>query len=167
MITVRNADTVQSVSARASTADLQPGMIVAFVQGTASGEQPKVRKATAAEIIDATVMKGVVDFIPDNNEFVDFDVNTVTGGLTAKSDVIPVDSQVNVWMGPCLVIAYSDDVLPSGLKSATVREASKVGFDGDTAFPGVYASGATDGLQSAKGMVYRVDGPEVTLIVSL
>ena len=166
MITVRNADMALSLSARASTADLQPGMIVVFVVSAASGDQPKVRKATNLEIADVTIPKGIVDFIVDDSEAVDFTINTVTQALTEVSNVIPINSQVNVWMGK-LVIAYTAANLSATLAPATVREATKVAFDADTAFPREYLAGQTDGGQIPMGIVYRVDGPEVTLLITV
>lgn len=164
MITIRNADLAQSVSARASTADLTPGMVVAFVQGDASGDQPKVRKATTAELTDATVQKGIVDFIQPDSQDVDFNYNVVSQALTPIAKTIPQGAQVNVWFGT-LVIAYHDSLLPAGLKSTTIRETAKVAFDSTTALPAVYNGAGANGTNGYVGMVYRVDPVEVTLVV--
>jgi hypothetical protein len=166
MITVRNADNAHSIAARAGAAGLRPGMVVKFAQGAASGDQPTVVKAVAADMSDATVLKGIVDFVQHDSQFVDFTVNQVTQVLTAVDDTIANGEQVNVWMGK-IVIAYHDADLPTLLKSATVRESAKVAFDADTSFPAEYLTGQTDGRQVATGMVYRVDGPEVTLLLNV
>jgi hypothetical protein len=163
MITIRNAKTAQSVSARASTADLKPGMIVAFVAGAANGDQPKVRKATIAEIADATVLKGIVDYIPADSDAVDFTIVPATQVLTPVDDTIPLDAQVNVWFNKPIV-AYHESKLPAGLKPTTQREGTKVAFDGDTALPAAYNAGGADGTQVIMGMVYRNDGPEMTIV---
>ena len=167
MITIRNEDKALSLSARASTADLVSGMIVVAVQGAASGDQPKVRKATAAEIKDVKVQKFIVEYdAPDSTE-VDFNINTVTQGLTPIAKTIPLNAQVNIWMGT-VVIAYHESLLPAGFKAADAREASPVVFDSDTNLPAAYsAGGSTDATDTVEGFVYRVDGPEVTLVVKL
>lgn len=166
MITIRNEDKALSLSARASTNDLQSGMVVVAVPGTASGDQPKVRKATAAEIADTKVQKFIVEYDAPDSQEVDFDINVQTQGLTALTKLIPQDAQVNIWMGT-VVIAYHDSVLPVGFKSTDAREADKVSFDGDTALPAAYNNAGADGTQIVVGLVYRVDGPEVTLVVKL
>lgn len=166
MITIRNEDKALSLSARASTADLVSGMVVVAVQGAASGDQPKVRKATAAELADVKVQKFIVEYdAPDSNE-VDFDINVVTQGLTPIAKTIPQNAQVNIWMGT-LVIAYHETLLPAGFKAANAREAAQVAFDGDTNLPAAYNAAGSDGTQIVSGLVYRVDGPEVTLVVKL
>jgi hypothetical protein len=172
MITIRNADTTLSLSARTATADLIAGMIVAFVQSTASGDQPKVRKATIAEISDPTVVKGIVDFIVDDSLAVDFDISLIDQSLSPTVNihnanmVIPLNAQVNVWLGK-VVIAYHSSNLPAALKSGTVREGMKLSFAGGTNLPALYASGGVDGSQTPVGMVYRVDGPEVTMLITI
>lgn len=166
MITIRNEDKALSLSARTGEANLVPGMVVKLAQGVASGDQPKVIKCVAADLTDVTVQKFIVDYTEKDSNDVDFTLDPVTQLLTPIAKTIPLNAQVNIWYGT-VVIAYHESLLPAGFKAANVRESAKVAFDADTAFPGPYASGATDGLQSAKGFCYRVDGPEVTFSITL
>lgn len=166
MITLRNTDLATSVSARAADATLVPGMVVKLVQGAASGDQPKVSKASAADLADATIQKGIVDFIQPDSQAVDFTYDVNSQGLTPIAQTIPAGAQVNVWIGK-MVIAYHDSLLPAGLLSTAVREASKVAFDSTTSMPGVYNAAGANGLNVFVGTVYRVDPKEVTMIVTL
>lgn len=159
MITIRNRDVAIGLSARASTADLTPGMIVVMVGGDASGDQPKVRKATAGELADSLVQKFIVDWAPDDSTDVDFTVDPATGDLTAESQVIPADTQVTVFMGT-LVIAYHEDVLPATL--VATREPVRVGFDSATNLPSIAADAELD-----CGFKYRIDGPEHTFVINI
>jgi hypothetical protein len=167
MITIRDRSKALSLSARASTADLQTGMIVVMVQGAASGDQPKVRRATAAEIQDVKVQKFIVEYdAPDSLE-VDYVIDPATQLLTAQPRPIAVNAQVNIFMG-ILVIAYTEDVLPAGFKAANIRESVQMSYDATTSFPAAYSAGGTaNGTDTPKGHAYRVDGPEVTFIVRL
>lgn len=167
MITVRNPSAALSVSARTAAATaFVPGMIVKFAQGTASGDQPTVVAPLAADMSDAKVLKGIVDFVTADSQDVDFTINPATQALTLLSEVIPAGSQVNVWMGK-IVIAYNNANLPAALQGGTVREATTVTFSNATQLPAVYNAAGTDGSQVVVGMVYRVDGPEVTMIITL
>jgi hypothetical protein len=166
MITIANSTLALPFSARVSTTDVKPGMIVTFIQGTASGEQPQVRKATLAEIQDATVPKGIVEYFKPDSTDVDFDVDPATQALTLEDTTIPQNAQVTVWMGKP-VVTYYGAVLAADLAPATVREATKVGFDADTNFPAAYLGSATDGREICTGFIYRVDGPAITIAFSL
>lgn len=174
MFTVRNSDHALSLSARTATADLKAGMIVAFVQNTSTvaGEQPLVRKATLAEITDPTIQKGLVDFIVEDSLAVDFDISLVDQTLSPTTNahnatpVIPLGSQVNVWMGK-LVVSYHSADLPAALLPTAVREGARVAFNNTTNLPAIYNSGGADGSQTPVGIVYRIDGPEVSMLVTL
>jgi hypothetical protein len=161
MITVRDRSAAISFSARTGEAGLVAGMLVKFVAGSASGEQPKVVKATGADMADATVKKGIVDYIQPDSLDVDFDINVVTQALTAQAKTIPLNAQVNVWMGT-IVLGYHESLLPATLKPAVVREPAVVGFDGATNLPALAVDAEID-----NGFVYRIDGPEVTMVFSL
>jgi len=162
MITARNVMLSLPLSARTATADLKTGMVVKFVQSAASGDQPLVAKATAADLVDPTVLKGVVDFIQPDSQYVEFSLDTTTLTITPLAESIPQGAQVNVWtVKP--VIAYHASKLDASLSPATIREGAVVAIDGDTSLPALYSAGATDGRQKAVGTVYRVDGPEVTI----
>jgi hypothetical protein len=165
MITIRNEDKALSLSARAGVV-LTPGQVVKLAPGTASGDQPTVVLATIADLSDVTVQKFIVDYVQPDSLDVDFDINPSTQALTPIAKTIPSGAQCNIWYGT-VVVAYHETLLPAGFKAANAREADKAAFDGDTGLPGKYASGAVDGLQAAKGFVYRVDGPEVTFSFTL
>lgn len=167
MITVRNQSVALSVSARTGAATtLKAGMVVKFAQGAASGDQPTVVPVVAADLSDPKVVKGIVDYITPDSQDVDFDVTTATLALSPIAVVIPAGAQVNVWLGK-LVIAYHESLLPAGFKAANARESDKVSFDADTGLPAAYNAAGADGTQTPVGMVYRVDGPEVTFIITL
>lgn len=168
MITVRNQSVALSVSARTAAATaFVPGMIVKFAQGPASGEQPTVVAPLAADMSDAKVLKGIVDFVTADSQDVDFTLNPATQALVLLSEVIPAGSQVNVWLGK-LVIAYNEANLPAGFKAANVREGTtQITFSNTTQLPAPFNGAGTDGTQIVVGAVYRVDGPEVTMIITL
>lgn len=166
MITVRNEDTANSVSARAGAASLKAGMLVVLAQGAASGDQPTCVKATAADIADQTVRKFIVDYEQKDSLDVDFDIDVTDSSLTVEAKTIPNGAQVNLWYGD-IVIAYHESLLPTGAKAADLREGTqKIGWDADTGLPAKYNSAGTKGEKVALGVVYRIDGPEVTMLVN-
>lgn len=166
MITVRNRDTALSLSARAG-AVLKPGQVVKFAAGAASGDQPTVVAVTAADLDAAaagTLTIGIVDYVQPDSQDVDFDVNVVTQGLTAQAKTIPSGAQCNVWTNKP-VIAYHSSVLDASLAPATVREPQKVAFLVSNGLPAAHNAAAVDtGAENYMGFVYRVDGPEVTIV---
>lgn len=168
LFTIRNRDHALALAARASTADLKTGMVVVFVQGGASGDQPQVRKATGAELADATVQKGIVWYrAKEDDADIDFTWDPATNSMTVKAAaLIPLNAQVTVLTGK-VIVAYHKSLLPAGLLPGTVRETAKIAFDSATNFPGVYNAGGANGLQIAVGSVFRIDGPEVTMVVVL
>jgi hypothetical protein len=172
MITIRNEDKALSLSVRAATDDLTTGMLVVMVQSAAAGDQPLVRKATGAEMINPAIRKFIVEYdAPDSNE-VDFDIDVVTQDLVAIAKPIPVGAQVNVWTGD-LVIAYHESAIPASLRAT--REATAFGFDATTNLPSVTADAESTTFPDAGGtptvipigIKYRIDGPEHTFLVRL
>ena len=170
MITVRNADLALPVSARTGAADMKPGMLVKFAAGAASGDQPTVVRAVAADIDSwkaGALTLGIVDYNKQDSQDVDFDVNVAAQTLTAQDNTIPQDAQVVVWLGKP-VIAYHSSMLEASLAPATVREPQAVAFLASTSKPTAYNGAATNtGEENYVGFVYRVDGPEVTIAFSL
>lgn len=162
MITIRNQDTALPFSARAGAADLKVGMVVKFAIGSASGEQPTVIQASAADMLDSTIKKGIVDFHVEDSTNVDFDVTLTSSTLVAQAKLIPLNEQVVVWTNKPIV-AYHQSALDASITFSSLREAAKIGFSETTNFPGLYSGGATDGRQVYAGWVYRMDGPEATI----
>lgn len=167
MITVRNAETCQSVSARAGQANLKPGMVVKFAAGAASGDQPTVVAVTAADLDAATagtITLGIVDYVQPDSLDTDFTIDPATQVLTPVAKTIPNGAQVNVWMNKP-IIGYHKDDLDASLDPATVREPQKVAFLVANGMPAAFNAAAVDtGAENYMGFVYRVDGPEVTLL---
>jgi hypothetical protein len=162
MITLRNTDMALAFTALAGEAGLTPGMIVKFVQGTSSGDAPKVVKAAAADLDDAKIKKGIVHFAFEDSQEVDFDINVGTSTLTAQAKTIPAGGQVTVFTGRP-VIAYHKSALDSSITFGSLREGAQIGFDGTTGLPGLFAAGEAGGRENYMGWVYRMDGAEVTI----
>jgi hypothetical protein len=166
MITIRNQDLALPFTAVAGEAGLKPGMCVKFVQGTATGDVPKVMKAAAADLDDAKVKKGIVHWVPEDSQSVDFDINVANSTLGAVAVTIPEGAQVTVFTGRP-VIAYHSSALDSSITFASLREGAQIGFDGTTGLPGLHAAGETDGRENYVGWVYRMDGVEATIAFEL
>lgn len=167
MLTVRDYRLAQSLTARAKTgASLKPGMVVVMEQGASSQDPPVVSKATVEDIGDATVQKFIVDYLQPDSLDVDFTWDPSTYGLTPENVVIPDEAQVNIWSGK-IVVGYHDSALPTALQSANAVVADKVGFSTATGFPAKYDAAGAAGEDTYFGYVYRVDGPEVTMVLDL
>lgn len=176
MITVRNKDLAFPISAvhGGGGAVFKPGMLVKLAQGAAAGSLPKaVPFATAAEVADVTVPKGIITYIPRDSQTTDFAYDVVAQKLGAPvDDTIPATNEVGqptlvtVWQGAPVFGVYKNK-FDAALVFATLREPTKMGFKFQSATTGAllaaYASGNTDGSQTYVGYVLRVDGPEATI----
>jgi hypothetical protein len=152
---------------------------VKLVQGTARGEQPRVQKVTTADLDALTAgtfqgIMGIVDWSPSDSLAVDFRTaggpSATLAGYAVESDVMPYDAadiakcaQVNVWFNKPVIAFYSNK-LDASLAPTVAREADVAGFIVGTGLIAKYNSGAVTGEENPLGVVYRVDGPEVTVI---
>jgi hypothetical protein len=173
MITPRNVDTAQSVTARvASGQSLKPGQLVKLTQGSAKGEQPTVTAVSTADLDDLSSGKqlvGVVDYITPLETDVDFQSTDPVSKLsdaTMVDTTIPAGALVNVWFNKPILGLHSS--LIDATYFANVREGDRVGYHAaNKNYKAFDATGAaTSGEENLVGVVYRVDGPEVTVIFS-
>lgn len=166
-VTVRNPKVATARTVIAAEA-LEVGMVVVMVQGTAIGEPVQVRKPSAAELGDATLIKGVVTYVPDNDLAVGFILDPTDESLAKNTGAdntyaIPSGASCVLWMNKP-VIGFHQNAVDAALVVATAREGLKVAFDADSAKLAAYASGGIDGTQHYKGTVYMNDGAEITVI---
>ena len=169
MITIRNPTYCHSRTAIAGEA-MKVGMVVKLVQADAIGDPCKVMKAAAADLGDPTIVKGLVYYRPDTDEAVDYTVNPATGVLTLNTGAdnttdIPSGAMVTFWHGKPVVGFDQHSVDATHIADVkTVREGTKVAFDGDTSLLATYLAGQTDGREDFMGVVYQNDGVEITVI---
>lgn len=165
MIVIRNPNEARSRTVIASEA-LETGMVVVAIRGTAKGEPLQVRKATAADIGNANLKKGIVDYIPEYTDTVsDFIVNPVTKqlsvntgeGSTAK---IPAGAQCVQWTEKP-VVGYSRFSVDTSIVNAwnTIREPDLVTV-GANARPAT-STGAVG--EAVVGRVEQHDGFEISV----
>lgn len=171
MITIRNPKQCQSLTVVAGAA-LKVGQLVKLVQGTAAGEPPQVIAPIAADYKDETLQLGIVYFVPDDDEAVDFIVDPNDGSLTVNTGAdgvtdIASGSLCTFWFDKPIVGVTADGL--SADASATIaitsREGVKVAFNTNDHLPDVY--GATlDVNDTFMGTVYQNDGAELTILFS-
>lgn len=167
MITVRNTDAARSLTVRADE-PLEVGMFVKLVQGSASGAPPKVRKALKADLADAATMVGMVDFIQDNSEAVDYNFNEVGTALTLNTGAdgtmaIPLNAQCNVWWNQPEI---GFDIYSTAFADlSTIREPTAVTIDDATSKVALMTA-VDPAVDPTLGFVYRNEGPEITLILT-
>lgn len=171
MITVRNTDDARSLTVRAGEA-LEVGMLVKLAQGAAAGAPPAVVKALQADLADPTVMVGVVDFIVDDSEAVDYLIHSsdeTVMDLNSGADAtfkIPANAQCNVWWNQPEV---GFDIHSTAIADlSTVREPAAVTVDALTSKITLVTFDATTGAPNEEvlGLVYRNEGPEITVILT-
>lgn len=171
MIHVRNPTDARAETVVASEA-LEVGQLVAVIQGTAKGEPVQVRAATVADIQDDTVVKGIVDYIPDNDLAVDFIIDPTAAGssgflaLNTEDDNttdIPSGAACVMWHGRP-VVAFDANSVDAALDLGAIREGAKLAFDGDSAKLAAYNGGGVDGTEVFMGVLYRHEGPEITVL---
>lgn len=171
MITVRNPTDASALTVIASEA-MEVGMLVAVIQGTAKGEPVQVRKAVEADIEDATVLKGIVDFIPDDDLAVDFLIDPTAAGTSSflatntESDntrTIPAESACVLWYNKP-IIGFHSSAVDAALDFSVVREPAKLAFDPASSKLTNYDPAGTLGTQIFFGTLYRHEGPEITVV---
>lgn len=172
MITIRNPMQCQSLTVEAGEA-LVVGQLVKLVQGTAAGDPPKVVSPLAADYKDATVQKGIVYFVPDDDEAVDYivdpntkalTVNTGTDGVTA----IASGKLCTFWFDKPIVGITADGISSEAGVALTMatREGSKIAINtGDHLFDD-YDAADTDVSDTFMGTVIATDGAELTIYLS-
>lgn len=171
MITIRNPKQCQSLTVVAGAA-LKVGQLVKLVQGTASGEPPQVTTPAAADYKDADVFLGVVYYVPDDDEAVDFVIDTNDSSLTVNTDAdnttdIASGEECTFWFDKP-IIGFTEDSL-SADASATIaitdREGAAVCFNTNDAL--LDLAGATlDVNDVTQGMIYRNEGAELTVLLA-
>lgn len=172
MITIRNPKECQSLTVVAGE-DLVVGQLVKLVQATASGDPCEVVAPVAADYKDSTVELGIVYFVPDNDEAVDFTVDpsdntlTVNAGSDNVTDIAD-GSHCTFWFDKP-IIGYTDNgfTTDAGTTIAlTTREGTKIAFNTADHLIDVYDSADADGSDTYMGVVYSNDGAELTILFS-
>lgn len=166
-VIVRNPKVAHARTVIAGEA-LNVGEVVVMVQGTAIGEPPQVRKPTVAELGDATVVKGIVTFVPDNDLAVGFILDPADEGLSQNTGsdnvhVIASGKHCVMWYGKP-VIGFSQAAVTAALTVSSTREGAKVAFIAATGKLAAYNAAGTDGTQHYKGTVYMNEGAEITVL---
>ena len=167
MITIRNPDACQSRTVIAGEA-MTVGQVVYLAQAATKGDPCKVMLAGATELGDPTVVKGVVAFVPDDSEAVDFTISTDgldTLTVNAGSDgttAIALGALCTFWYDKP-VIGFHSSAVDAALDFAVIREGGKVAFDGDSSKLADYNAGGVDGTEDFMGVVYQHEGAEITV----
>lgn len=172
MITIRNPKKCQSLTVVAM-ADLTVGQLVKLVQADASGDPAGVNDPIAADYKDATIEKGIVYFVPDDDEAVDFvvdpndnslTVNAGTDGVTA----ISTGDLCTFWFDKPIVGYHSSGfTTDAGATIATTtREGAKIAFNTADHLIDIYDAADTDGSDTYMGTVISNDGAELTILFS-
>lgn len=172
MITIRNPKECQSVTVLAGE-DLVVGQLVKLVQAAASGDPCAVVSPLVADYKDATVELGIVYFVPDNDEAVDFIVDPNDNSLVVNIGgdnvtEIPSGSHCTFWFDKPIV-AYTDNGF-TGEAGATIalttREGTKIAFNTTDHLIDTYDAADTDDTDVYMGTVYANDGAELTILFS-
>lgn len=167
-VTIRNPKQAHARTVIASEA-MEVGMAVTLIQGTAKGEPCQVRKATAADLADATLVKGIVTYVPDNDLAVGFIIDPTDEGLTKNTESdntyeIPAAAHCVFWYNKP-VVGFHQNAVDAALTVSSTREGTKLAFDGDSSKLTAYASGQTDGRQIYLGTALQnEDGVELTVL---
>lgn len=171
MFFIRNPNQARSLTVVAGE-ELLNGALVKLVQGEAIGEPPKVVLADEADFDDDEVIKGVVQYVPDNDLAVDQIINPGTQALTLNTGadntvVIPEGAQCAFWYDKP-ICGYHEALVDSSLDVSTVREPALVTFDsGNDNKLALFDTGGTPdpARDVVFGYVYRNDYPEITVVL--
>jgi phosphatidate phosphatase APP1 len=170
MITVRNPTAAHALTVVTSVA-MEVGQIAALIQGTAAGEPVQVRIATAADLDDATIVKGVVDFILDDDLAVDYIKNPATGARSVNTgsdgtQAIPAGAAVAFWYNKP-IIGFAEEDVDDTLDITAVREGAKVAALAASGKLVAYNAAAVNtGAENYLGTIYRNEGPEITVLLN-
>lgn len=166
LVTIRNPEMAHNRTVIAKVA-LKNGMVVKLVQGTAKGEPCQVDKIIAADLSDASIVKGIVTFVKDDDLTIDFILTPSSEALTLNTES---DNSQDIAAGtPCLfwynkpLVGYHSSVVDASLVFSTAREGDKIAVKETTSIVGKYASGDTT-LDVAVGTIYEHEGAEVTIL---
>jgi hypothetical protein len=168
LVQIRNPEMAHNRAAIAKVA-LKNGMVVKLVQGTAKGEPCQVDKVVSADLSDASIVKGIVTWVPDNDLTVDFILTPANETLTLSTDTdnntdIAAGTPVLFWYNKPVVGLHSS-MVDASINFATVREGDKIAVKETTSVIGLYNSGDTT-LDVAVGVVYQHEGAELTILLS-
>lgn len=173
MITIRNPKQCQSLTVIADSA-LVNGQLVKLVQAAASGDPCEVADITVvADYKDATLELGIVYFVPDDDEAVDFVVDPNDGSLTVNTDAdnvtaIAAGDHCTFWFDKPIV-AYTDAGFTADAGSTlalTTREGTKIAFNTSDNLLDTYDGADVNVSDVYMGTVYRNDGAELTVYFS-
>lgn len=167
MITIRNPMECQSRTVIAGEA-LSVGMCVYLAAPANDGDPCKVMKATATQTGDATVEKGIVFYVQDNDLAVDYILNPATNARTLNTGndattVIPSGALCTFWYDKP-VVGYTEDSVDSSMDFASVGAGTKVAFLGSTSKLAEYLVGQSSGIEDYMGIIYEHDGAEITVM---
>lgn len=172
MITIRNPKKCQSLTVVAME-ELVVGQLVKLVQADASGDPAGVTSPQSADYEDTTVEKGIVYFVPDDDEAVDFIVDPNDGSLTVNTGTdgvltIPDGSLCTFWFDKPIVGYHSSSFTGEGdsVLATTTREGTKIAFNRADHLPDTYDVSDTDGSDVYHGVVWTNDGAELTILFS-
>lgn len=173
MVTIRNPNEARARTVVAGEA-LENGMFVKLVQGAVKGDPPKVMKITSkAEMNDATLIKGVVMYIPDNDLTTDFVMTNLdpqypanvlnTGADSAHK--IPLGANCVLWMDKP-IFGFHKLALDAGAAAGfdSIREGDKVAVHVDSAKLTLH-DGADVKRDVYVGTVYQHEGAEITVLL--
>jgi len=152
-------------------AALKVGQLVKLVQGTATGEPPQVTAATTGDYKDDTIVKGIVYFVPDDDEAVDWIIDPNDSSLTVNTGAdnttdIASGSLCTFWFDKPIV-GFTVDSLSADASATiaiTAREGVKIAFNTNDHLIDVYNAASTDVVDTYRGTVYRNEGAEVTVL---
>jgi hypothetical protein len=172
MITIRNPTECQSLTVIAD-AQLVVGQLVKLIQAAASGDPCEVASPQVADYKDATLEKGIVYFVKDDDEAVDYIVDPNDGSLTVNTGadgtrVIPAGAACSFWFDkPIIAYTAADFTADAGATIAvTTREGAKIAFNTSDHLLDTYDAADVDGSDVYQGVVYRNDGAELTVYFS-
>jgi hypothetical protein len=165
MVTIRNANMCDARTVVA-TAGLKTGMVVKLTQGTAKGEPCQVAIPSVADLADATLVKGIVTYVQDNDLAVEFILNPANEVLTLNTGVdevlnIPTGAVCVFWMN-APVVGLHPAVLDASIVMGTIREGAKVACTAGSGLIGLYTGAGN--FASYLGTVYQHEGAELTII---
>lgn len=165
MVTIRNANMCDARTVVA-TAGLKTGMVVKLVAGTAKGEPCQVSVPSVADLADATLVKGVLTYVPDNDLAVEFILNPANEVLTLNTGVdevlnIPTGALCVFWMNSPVVGLHSA-IMDASIVMATIREGAKVACTAGSGLIGLYTGAGN--FATYLGTVYQHEGAELTII---
>ncbi len=170
LVTISNPEMAHNRTVIAN-ADIPIGSICKLMQAANVGDPCKVAVANEAALEDATIMKGIVTYVADNDLSVDFIINPANEALTVntesdKTTVIPSGSLCLFWYNKPVVRVHQS-VVHSTIDFDTVREGAKIGVEQTNGKLALYvAPGGGVTADHFIGTLYEHEGAEITIILS-